>query len=52
MGFITSKSDNELFDKNIEEYAKAIAQAICDTAKKLAIKIKLPVNVGSLIFIL
>lgn len=28
MGFITTKADNELFDKNFEEYANAIAQGI------------------------
>lgn len=28
MGFITTKADNELFDKNLEEYANAIAQGI------------------------
>lgn len=31
MGFITSKDDNRLFDENLTEYAKAIAQAISDT---------------------
>lgn len=33
LGFINSETDNELFDKNLEEYAQAIAEAI---AKSLA----------------
>lgn len=31
MGFITNDTDNELFDKNISEYAKAIANAIYES---------------------
>ena len=49
MGFITDKNDNKLFDKNLEDYAEAIAQAIYETAQKMTIKIKLLVNTGSLI---
>lgn len=30
LGFITEEKDNELFDKNIEEYAKAIAEGILE----------------------
>lgn len=35
LGFITDNEDNELFDKNFDDYAKAIAQAICKTAEDL-----------------
>lgn len=31
LGFINSEKDNELFDKNLEEYASAIASAISKT---------------------
>lgn len=34
MGFITSKKDNKLFDENLSEYAKAIAQGIYDTLQE------------------
>lgn len=30
LGFINSETDNELYDKNLEEYAYAIAQAIAE----------------------
>ncbi len=33
VGFISNEKDNENFDKNIDAYAKAIAQAICDNLK-------------------
>lgn len=34
IGFITSDTDNELFDKNIEAYAEAIAEGILKTLKE------------------
>ena len=34
VGFITSKADNENFDKNIDAYAETIAQAIYENLKK------------------
>lgn len=37
MGFITSSLDNELFDKNLQAYAKAIGDAIIKTACDLEI---------------
>lgn len=37
MGFMTSSKDNKLFDKNFDEYAAAIAQAIFDTGEQLGI---------------
>lgn len=33
LGFINSDTDNDLYDKNIEEYAKAVAFAIADNLK-------------------
>ena len=33
LGFINSKTDNNLFDENIEEYAMAIAKAIAENLK-------------------
>ena len=33
LGFITDDKDNELFDKNIEDYAKAIASGIIEEIK-------------------
>lgn len=33
LGFISNKKDNELFDKNIEDYAKAIANGIIENLK-------------------
>lgn len=33
LGFITDDKDNELFDKNVEEYAKAIADGIIEEIK-------------------
>ena len=34
LGFISDDKDNELFDKNIEEYAKAIAEGIIEELKE------------------
>lgn len=34
LGFISNKEDNNEYDKNIEEYAKAIAEAIIETYEK------------------
>lgn len=34
LGFISNKDDNDEYDKNIEEYAKAIAEAIIETYEK------------------
>ena len=36
MGFITNKEDNELFDKNLDEYANAISQGIYDTLNNIS----------------
>ena len=33
LGFISDDKDNELFDKHIEDYAKAIANGIIDEIK-------------------
>ncbi len=33
MGFITTEKDNELFDKNFDEYARAIAEGIMESLK-------------------
>ncbi len=35
LGFITDDEDNELFDNNLDEYAKAIAEAIIKSANEL-----------------
>ncbi len=37
MGFITSPEDNKLFDENFEAYAKAIGDAIIQTAQDLGV---------------
>ena len=37
LGFITNEEDNEYFDKNLESYAKAIAQAVVKTSAELGI---------------
>jgi len=37
MGFITSSIDNDLFDKNLQAYAKAIGDAIIKTASDLQV---------------
>lgn len=34
LGFINSETDNDLFDSNLEAYAKAIAEAICKSIPK------------------
>ena len=33
LGFITDDKDNELFDNNLENYAKAIAEGIIEEIK-------------------
>ncbi len=33
LGFINSETDNSLFDENIEEYAKAVAESVADNLK-------------------
>lgn len=38
LGFITNSEDNELFDKNFEDYAKAIADGIIKAAGKLKLE--------------
>lgn len=38
LGFMDSAEDNALFDKNLDSYAKAIADAIIKTAKELGLK--------------
>ena len=37
LGFITSELDNNLFDTNLQAYAKAIGDACIDTAKELGV---------------
>ena len=34
LGFISNKKDNELWDKNAEQYAKAIAEGIVENLEK------------------
>ena len=38
LGFMSSTDDNALFDKNVDAYGKAIAEAIIKTAKELELK--------------
>ena len=38
MGFMTNEKDNKLFDKNLEKYAKAIADGIIKATKELSQK--------------
>lgn len=38
LGFMDSKKDNDLFDKNLDKYGKSIAEAIVQTAKELELK--------------
>ncbi len=38
LGFMDSKEDNKLFDKNLDKYGEAIAEAVIKTAKELEIK--------------
>lgn len=37
LGFITDETDNRLFDKNIDAYAKAVAEGIIQSAKDLGV---------------
>lgn len=37
LGFITDETDNRLFDKNIDAYAKAVAEGIIQLAKDLGV---------------
>lgn len=37
LGFITDETDNKLFDKNIDAYAKAVAEGIIQSAKDLGV---------------
>ena len=37
LGFITSKIDNDFFDKNLQKYAEAIGKAIIKTAQDLGV---------------
>lgn len=38
LGFMSSTDDNALFDKNIDAYGKAVAEAVIQTAKELELK--------------